>query len=134
MNEKIKLIIAYQETKNDETFEEIISHFKRIMFYHLKMIPKFYKKDIFQEMLMVIYQYIICYEIKPVHLLIENFNKENFIKLKESNFSNVNQIFNHSYLSLFFQKYGTNLFKRAFIQKDSLNNFLYEYELFCNES
>ena len=68
MNEKIKLIIAYQETKNDETFEEIISHFKRIMFYHLKMIPKFYKKDIFQEMLMVIYQYIICYEIKPVHL------------------------------------------------------------------
>ena len=134
MNERIKLIIEYQKTKNDEIFKEVISHFKRIMYCHLKMIPKIYKEDVYQEMLMVIYEYIIHYEIKPIHLLVENFNKENFIKLKESNFSNVNQIFNHSYLSAFFQKYETNLFKRAFIQKDALNNFLYEYELFCNES
>ena len=51
MNKKIKLIIKYQKTKNDEIFEEIISYFKRIMYCHLKMVPKFYQEDIVQEML-----------------------------------------------------------------------------------
>lgn len=133
MNERIKRIITYQKTKQNETFEGIISDFQRMMQYHLQTIHDFYKQDVKQEMLIAIYQFIMQYKIHPICISIEPFNQENFIQIKNANFQNVDQLFNHPYLSMFIQTYGTNLFEQSFMRKDALHLFLYEYELFCNE-
>lgn len=64
MNCIIKLVMEYKRTADDEIFEKIVSEFQALFLKYLKEIPKFYKDDVYQEMLIILFKVINKFEIK----------------------------------------------------------------------
>ena len=56
MNQLIKWIQEYQNTKEDYLFEIIVKKVEKIIYSHLQKISKQYKDDVYQEMLMGLYR------------------------------------------------------------------------------
>lgn len=62
------------------------------------------------------------------------FNQNTLNILEENNFKNINDIFNNKYLLGFINKYGKELFKEACINKNKIEEFIYEFNMFSNEN
>ncbi|MEI3527379.1 MAG: hypothetical protein V8R15_04955 [Bacilli bacterium] len=64
MNQLIKWIQEYQNTKEDYLFEIIVKKVEKIIYSHLQKISKQYKDDVYQEMLMGLYRLLQTFEIR----------------------------------------------------------------------
>lgn len=62
------------------------------------------------------------------------FNQDTLNVLEENDFKNINDIFNNKYLLGFINKYGKELFKEACINKNKIEEFIYEFSMFSNEN
>ena len=62
------------------------------------------------------------------------FNQDTLNVLEENDFKNINDIFNNKYLLGFINKYGKELFKEACINKNKIEEFIYEFNMFSNEN
>lgn len=135
MNQKIKLLIEYKSSKSDEVFNKLLLELKYIIIYYLKKVSFNYKKEMEQEILIVIYK--LCIDFKPSIEESLNFNYftlSNLKLLKEANYQNIKIIFNNHYLEGFIRKYGDELFIKSFYDIEIRKIFIMEFCLFCNEN
>lgn len=138
MNCIIKLVMEYKRTADDEIFEKIVSEFQALFLKYLKEIPKFYKDDVYQEMLIILFKVINKFEIKEKTIddkysakLIEKYqiSNERKVTYEELNlFYNENQFIKYLDKALnnkmvsFFRKNREELY----IKKINLNDIIYE--------
>lgn len=138
MNYIIKLVKEYKRTTDDEIFEKIVSEFQALFLKYLKGIPKFYKEDVYQEMLFILFKVINKFEIEEKTIddkysakLIQKYkiNNENQITYEElSLFYNENQFIKYLDKALnnkiisFFRENKEELY----IKKINLNDIIYE--------
>ena len=64
MNQLIKWIQKYQNSKEDYLFEMIVKKEEKIIYYHLQKVSKKYKDDVYQEMLIGLYRLLQTFEIR----------------------------------------------------------------------
>ena len=64
MNQLIKWIQKYQNTKEDYLFEMIVKKVEKIIYSHLQKVSKQYKDDVYQEMLIGLYRLLQTFEIR----------------------------------------------------------------------
>lgn len=130
MNKRIKIIIKYQESKEDYLFDEIVNEFKPLIKFHLKTIPFQYKNDVNQEMLLTLYN-IVHYKFKINNKF--SINEEIINKIISNNFNKNNTIYINKYLNAFLNKYGDEFIRSSLNIKDKKQLFIFEYMLYCNE-
>ncbi len=135
MNDKIKLIIEYQNNKSDYLFMKIVQSFHKLMKYEINKIDRVYQEDLYQEMLINLYNAINSFKVNEnIKVELEQFNYENLLLIKELNYANINQIMHGKYFKGFVEMYDKVLFELAFSNDAKLQEFIYEYKLFCNEN
>ena len=123
MNQLIKLILQYQNSNSDEIFEKIVNKLMNLIkFYSNKM--KKNKDDLYQELLMKLHYVTTKFQIIDYY---EKSNEINLNLIKE-------KIIRDKYINGFILKYGEDYFDNSFKNKENLENFLMEYNLFCNEN
>ena len=64
MNQLIKWIQEYQNSKEDYLFEIIVKKVEKIIYSHLQKVSKQYKDDVYQEMLIGLYRLLQTFEIR----------------------------------------------------------------------
>lgn len=64
MNQLIKWIQEYQNSKEDYLFEMIVKKVEKIIYSHLRKVSKQYKDDVYQEMLMGLYRLLQTFKIR----------------------------------------------------------------------
>lgn len=135
MNSLIKLIINYQKTNSNETFKEIVKSFEGLIKHKIKTIPAYYKDDIYQEMLMELFNCIKQFKINLTANIDQTlFNIEIYNCLKNNDFKNVNSKLQNKYIRLFIKKYGTKLLEKAFTCKYHQDLFVKEFCYFTNQN
>lgn len=105
VNELIKNVKKYQETKEDYVFEAIIDYFQPCINKQINKIDKFYKDDVKQEILNGIYCAINKFKVNIVGL--ENISKKEILSFKKKYLINENL---------------------------TLNEIVYQYQLLNNEN
>lgn len=115
MNSLIKLVINYQNTKDDIFFEKILEELKNLIYYNIKKIPISYQEEIYQELLLGLYNVLITFKI--------NYN----IKINQQEIENQN--ITNKYLLAFIEKYKNDL-----LRVNNKDLFINEFILFCNEN
>lgn len=129
MNKIVKKIINYQNTRSEFMFEEIVEELTPFIENHLKNIPKEFRDDVRQEMLMALYEVINKYFKVNEKIAIE----ENLFLKRKYDIS-INELKeNNKDLNDFIEKYGIELLNKALKNKEYQKTFNYEYMLFCNE-
>lgn len=135
MNELIKLVLSFKQSKSDYVFQRIIHLLKGIVINKIKNINQTDKEDVQQTLYIGIYNTITEFIFNPdTTLNISAFTEENLKLLKEKEFSNANEIMNAPYLSSFIKKYGTDLLSEAFLDENKAKTFIDEFVLYSNEN
>lgn len=135
MNYVIKLVAQYQSTESEYIFELLITEFKNLINHYNKKTTKFYKEDLYQELIYRLFRVIKSFKFKSLKKIDKSlFNKHILRNLEKNKFKNINLIFENEYLYGFIDKYGEELFKSACLNNNNIDNFLNEFELFSNEN
>ena len=119
MNSLIKLVISYQDNNEDILFEEIVEKLNKLIIYNIRKIPITFKEDIYQELLLGLYNLIINFKI----------NYSNEIHKEVLKNDKLDNKINNKYLIGFIKKYQIDI-----NEIDNINLFIKEYILFCNEN
>lgn len=130
MNEIIKYVKIYQKTKDDKIFKKLIDLLNGKIKCYIRKVPHFYKEDVYQEMLMGLYQVVITFKMKKIDSSYI-FTSENYKLAMKTKLKYVDFIMKLNYGKEFIRSIEKleNPFKNIEMQKE----FMYEYELFCNE-
>ena len=119
MNKLIKKVILYQRTQDNLTFNEIIIDLRENIDIQKVKIPKKYRTDLEQELLIEIYKGIINY--KPKNQIISNIT--NIDEIDEL----YSRIIENKYFESFKNKYRIN-------NHNNKIKIINEFYLFCNEN
>lgn len=135
MNYVIKLVAQYQVTKSENIFELLIIKLTNLINYYIRKIPKFYREDLYQELIYNLYRVIKKFELKSMlNFDYSQFNSKTLNDLEKSNFKNINLVFKNKYLLGFIDKYGNYLVKNACLNENKIEEFINEFNLFSNEN
>lgn len=135
MNYVIKLVAQYQVTESEYILELLITELRDLIHYYNKRVEKFYREDLYQELVFRLFMVIKKFKFRKVESIDSSlFNQDNLNVLEENDFKNINDIFNNKYLLGFINKYGKELFKEACINKNKIEEFIYEFSMFSNEN
>lgn len=135
MNYAIKLVAKYQVTESEYTLELLITELRDLINHYNKKVKKFYKEDLYQELVYRLFMVIKKFKFRMIESIDTSlFNQNTLNILEENNFKNINDIFNNKYLLGFMNKYGKELFKEACINKNKIEEFIYEFNMFSNEN
>ncbi len=86
MNTLIKNVVLFNQTKDDEIFDQIIYDLKNIITKHLNKVERQYQDDLKQEILITIYEIIKKFKIRNNYQNLKYM--DNFIIEYEINFIN----------------------------------------------
>lgn len=119
MNKLIKKVILYQRTQDNLTFNEIIIDLRENIDIQKVKIPKKYRTDLEQELLIEIYKGIINY--KPKNQIISN----------NTNIDEIDELYSRIIENKYFES-----FKNKYRIKNHNNKIkiINEFYLFCNEN
>lgn len=131
MNKIIKLVIKYQETNEDEIFQEIIDNLNTLIKKHLNKVEKQNTEDLRQDIIIKIYSIIKSFKINKSLILDDEINDNNSIVII---YEDKKYKFIISYIEGFINKYDEIYLHEAFINKTKFELFLDEYILFNNEN
>ncbi len=135
MNHVIKLVAEYQVTESEYIFELLVIELKGIINHYNNKIEKFYREDLYQELLYRLFMVIKKFKFKTIERINSSLFTLNTLNiLEENNFKKINVVFNNKYLSGFIDKYGKELIKEACLNEDKIEKFLYEFNMFSNEN
>lgn len=135
MNYIIKLVVEYQATESEYIFELLIIELKNLINYYIRKISKFYREDLYQELIYRLYRVIKKFKFKTIQNFdYSRFNSNTLNILEKSDFKNVNLLFKNKYLSGFIDKYGYDLLKNACLNESKVEEFIDEFNLFSNEN
>lgn len=131
MNYVIKLVAQYQVTESEYILELLITELRNLINYYNKKIKRFYREDLYQELVFRLFRVIKKFKFKTIESIDTSlFNQNTLNILEENDFKNINDIFNNKYLLGFIDKYGKELFKEACINKNKIEEFIYEFNMF----
>ena len=135
MNYVIKLVAKYQVTESEYILELLITELRDLINHYNKKVKKFYREDLYQELVYRLFMVIKKFKFRMIESIDTSlFNQNTLNILEENNFKNINDIFNNKYLLGFINKYGKELFKEACINKNKIEEFIYEFNMFSNEN
>lgn len=135
MNYVIKLVAKYQVTESEYILELLITELRDLINHYNKKVKKFYREDLYQELVYRLFMVIKKFKFRMIESIDTTlFNQNTLNILEENNFKNINDIFNNKYLLGFINKYGKELFKEACINKNKIEEFIYEFNMFSNEN
>lgn len=135
MNRIIKLVIDYKESQADFIFQDLVDELTDLIDHHKRKVIVYYRDDLGQELLVCLIRVIDKFRIKIYKPINEElFNLNTLTLLIEHNYNNVNEVLNNKYVLGFIDKYGADLFNKAFKNLNDYNNFIIEFKLFCNEN
>lgn len=135
MNYVIKLVAKYQVTESEYILELLITELRDLINHYNKKVKKFYREDLYQELVYRLFMVIKKFKFRMIESIDTSlFNQNTLNILEENNFKNINDIFNNKYLLGFLNKYGKELFKEACINKNKIEEFIYEFNMFSNEN
>lgn len=135
MNYVIKLVAKYQVTESEYILELLITELSDLINHYNKKVKKFYREDLYQELVYRLFMVIKKFKFRMIESIDTSlFNQNTLNILEENNFKNINDIFNNKYLLGFINKYGKELFKEACINKNKIEEFIYEFNMFSNEN
>lgn len=135
MNYVIKLVAKYQVTESEYILELLITELRDLINHYNKKVKKFYREDLYQELVYRLFMVIKKFKFRMIDSIDTSlFNQNTLNILEENNFKNINDIFNNKYLLGFLNKYGKELFKEACINKNKIEEFIYEFNMFSNEN
>ena len=135
MNYAIKLVAKYQVTESEYILELLITELRDLINHYNKKVKKFYREDLYQELVYRLFMVIKKFKFRMIESIDTSlFNQNTLNILEENNFKNINDIFNNKYLLGFINKYGKELFKEACINKNKIEEFIYEFNMFSNEN
>ena len=135
MNYVIKLVAQYQVTESEYILVLLITELRDLIHYYNKRVKKFYREDLYQELVFRIFMVIKKFRFRKIESIDSSlFNQDTLNVLEENDFKNINDIFNNKYLLGFINKYGKELFKEACINKNKIEEFIYEFNMFSNEN
>lgn len=135
MNYLIKLVAQYQATESEYILELLITELRDLINYYDKKVKRFYREDLYQELVYRLFMVIKKFKFKTIESINTSlFNQNTLNILEENNFKNINDIFNNKYLLGFINKYGKELLKEACINKNKIEEFIYEFNMFSNEN
>lgn len=135
MNYVIKLVAKYQVTESEYILELLITELRDLINHYNKKVKKFYREDLYQELVYRLFMVIKKFKFRMIESIDTSlFNQNTLNILEENNFKNINDICNNKYLLGFINKYGKELFKEACINKNKIEEFIYEFNMFSNEN
>lgn len=135
MNYVIKLVAKYQVTESEYILELLITELRDLINHYNKKVKKFYREDLYQELVYRLFMVIKKFKFRMIESIDTSLFNQNILNiLEENNFKNINDIFNNKYLLGFINKYGKELFKEACINKNKIEEFIYEFNMFSNEN
>lgn len=135
MNYVIKLVAKYQVTESEYILELLITELRDLINHYNKKVKKFYREDLYQELVYRLFMVIKKFKFRMIESIDTSLFNQNILNiLEENNFKNINDIFNNKYLLGFINKYGKELFKEACINKNKIEEFMYEFNMFSNEN
>lgn len=135
MNYVIKLVAKYQVTESEYILELLITELRDLINHYNKKVKKFYREDLYQELVYRLFMVIKKFKFRMIESIDTSlFNQNTLNNLEENNFKNINDICNNKYLLGFINKYGKELFKEACINKNKIEEFIYEFNMFSNEN
>ncbi len=135
MNRIIKLVIDYKESQTDFIFQDLVDELTDLIDYHKRKVAVYYRDDLGQELLVCLVRVIDKFRIKNFKPINEELFNLNTLKLLLGhNYNNVNDVLNNKYVLGFIDKYGADLFNKAFENLNDYNIFIFEFKLFCNEN
>lgn len=135
MNYVIKLVAQYQVTESEYILELLITELRDLINHYNKKVKKFYREDLYQELVYRLFMVIKKFKFRMIESIDTSlFNQNTLNILEENNFKNINDIFNNKYLLGFINKYGKEIFKEACINKNKIEEFMYEFNMFSNEN
>lgn len=135
MNYVIKLVAKYQVTESEYILELLITELRDLINHYNKKVKKFYREDLYQELVYRLFMVIKKFKFRMIESIDTSlFNQNTLNILEENNFKNINDIFNNKYLLGFLNKYGKELFIEACINKNKIEEFIYEFNMFSNEN
>ena len=119
MNKLIKKVILYQRTQDNLTFNEIIIDLRENIDIQKVKIPKKYRTDLEQELLIEIYKGIINY--KPKNQIISN----------NTNIDEIDELYSRIIENKYFESFKN---KYKIVSYKSKIKIINEFYLFCNEN
>lgn len=135
MNYVIKLVAKYQVTESEYILELLITELRDLINHYNKKVKKFYREDLYQELVYRLFMVIKKFKFRMIESIDTSLFNQNILNiLEENNFKNINDIFNNKYLLGFINKYGKELFKEACINKNKIEEFMYEFNMFSNKN
>lgn len=135
MNYVIKLVSQYQVTESEYILELLITELRDLINYYNKKVKRFYREDLYQELVYRLFMVIKKFKFRKIESIDSSlFNQDTLNVLEENDFKNINDICNNKYLLGFINKYGKELFKEACINKNKIEEFVYEFNMFSNEN
>lgn len=124
MNKLIKEVLKYQKTKEDEIFNNIINEFEKVINYNVIKMPKNYREDLRQEILMAIFIAIPKFKVNK-NLLDDTINDLEILEIYY-------EIIKNKYYDLFIDKF--HIVKIDVNNVKTLKNLINEFYNFCNEN
>ena len=135
MNYVIKLVAQYQVTESEYILELLIEELRDLINYYTKKVKRFYREDLNQELVFRLFMVIKKFKFRKIESIDSSlFNQDTLNVLEENDFKIINDIFDNKYLFGFINKYGKYLFKEACINKNKIEEFIYEFNMFSNEN
>ena len=98
MNYVIKLVAQYQVIESEYILELLITELRDLINYYNKKIKKFYREDLYQELVFRLFRVIKKFKFKKIENIDNSLFNQNTLNILEKNiFRNINDLFNNKY-------------------------------------